>query len=84
MKLLQRLFSVSLILISITALITSVTGLLDLALPYWAKAVIGIVNLISVPILLYASVKSMKEKAAVRTKQTDKKKAGTRKKKKKK
>ena len=63
MKVIQRLFSVSLILISISALITSVTGLIGIDLPSWCRVVLGIVNLVSVPVLIYSSVKSMKEKA---------------------
>ena len=64
MKLIDKLFTVSLSLISITSLIVTVTGLVGYPLPVWAGRVLGLVNLVSLPVLLYSTVQSLKEKLA--------------------
>ena len=64
MKTIEKLFGVSLAVISLTSLVTAVTGLIGYSLPVWALRTIGIVNLLSLPLLIYSTVKSMKEKAA--------------------
>ncbi len=64
MKTIEKLFGVSLAVISLTSLITAVTGLIGFPLPVWALRTIGIVNLLSLPLLIYSTVKSVKEKAA--------------------
>ena len=63
MKTVERLFGISLAVISVTSLITAVTGLIGLALPLWALRLIGVVNLLSLPMLIYSTVMSMREKA---------------------
>lgn len=63
MKTIEKLFGVSLAVISLTSLVTAVTGLIDFSLPVWAMRVIGLVNLVSLPVLIYSTVKSMKGKA---------------------
>ena len=63
MKTAEKLFGVSLAVISLTSLITAVTGLICFPLPVWAGRAVGIVNLISLPMLIFSTVKSLKEKA---------------------
>ena len=72
MKHLQKLYGASLALISLTTLITTVTGLIGIPLPPWAMRAIGVVGLISLPVLIYSSIMSMKEKAALAAKTTGK------------
>ena len=74
MKAVEKLFGVSLAVISLTSLITAVTGLIGFPLPAWALRTIGIVNLVSLPVMIYSTIKSMKEK--VETARTLAKKAG--------
>lgn len=63
MKAVEKLFGVSLAVISLTTLITAVAGLIGTPLPVWALRTIGIINLVSLPVMIYSTVKSMKEKA---------------------
>ena len=63
MKTIEKLFGVSVGVISVTTLITTVAGFLGLALPRWALWAIGIVNLISLPLMIYSTVKSLRDKA---------------------
>ena len=49
MKIIEKLFGASVAVISLTTLITTVTGFIGLPLPRWALWAIGIVNLISLP-----------------------------------
>ena len=72
MKAIEKLFGVSLAVISLTSLITAVTGLIGIALPVWALRTIGIINLVSLPILIYSTVRSMREKAGAARKLTKK------------
>ena len=64
MKWIDRLFGVSLSLISITSLVVTVTGFAGIPLPPLAARIIAIVNLVSLPVLIYSTVKSMQEKLA--------------------
>lgn len=68
MKTIEKLFGVSLAVISLTTLITAVFGLIGIPLPVWAMRTIGIVNLVSLPVLIYSTVRSMKEKAGTASK----------------
>ena len=63
MKAIEKLFGLSVAVVSLTTLVTTVIGLIGIALPRWAIWVIGIVNLISLPLLIYSTVKSLREKA---------------------
>ena len=65
MKIIEKLFGASVAVISLTTLITTVTGLVGLSLPRWAIWAIGIVNMLSLPLMIYSTVKSLKEKAAL-------------------
>ena len=64
MKTMDKLFTVSLSLISITSLITAVSGLIGFPLQPLALRIIGAVSLVSLPVLIYSTVKSMQEKLA--------------------
>ena len=75
MKIIEKLFGASVAVISLTTLITTVTCFIGLPLPRWALWAIGIVNLISLPLMIYSTVKSLKEKAEL-ARQNAKKAAG--------
>lgn len=62
MKAIEKLFGVSVGVLSLTTLITTVAGFADYPLPSWARWSIGIVNLIALPLLIYSTVKSLREK----------------------
>ncbi len=62
----DRLFGVSVALMGVTSLILSVTGLAGIALPMWAVRLIGIINLVSLPVLVYSMVRSFQEKLSMR------------------
>ncbi len=62
----DRLFGVSLALLGVSSLILSVTALTGTALPDWAVRLLGIVNLVSLPVLICSMVKSFQEKAGMR------------------
>ena len=64
MKLIDKLFAVSLSLISITSLVVTVTGFAAIPLPPLAGRILALVNLLSLPVLLYSTVMSLKEKLA--------------------
>ena len=64
MKRIDKLFAVSLSLISITSLVVTVTGFAAIPLPPLAGRVLALVNLLSLPVLLYSTVLSLKEKLA--------------------
>ena len=76
MKSIEKLFGASVAVISLTTLVTTVTGLIGIPLPRWALWAIGIVNLISLPLMIYSTVKSLRDKAKTAAKLT-KKPAGT-------
>ena len=63
MKTIEKLFGASVALISVTTLITTVTGLIGIPLPRWALWAIGVVNMISLPLMLYSTVMDLKAKA---------------------
>ena len=65
-KWVDRLFAVSIALMSVTSLILSVTGLAGIALPVWAVRLIGILNLVSLPVMICSMVKSFREKLNMR------------------
>lgn len=62
----ELLFAISVILLGVTSLILSVTGLAGIALPTWAVRLVGLANLASLPVLGYSMVKSFREKLAMR------------------
>lgn len=62
----DRLFAVSLVLMGISSLILSVTGLTGTALPDWAVRTLGIINLIALPVLIYPTVRNVQEKNRMR------------------
>ena len=64
MKWIDRLFGVSLSLISITSLVVTVTGFAGIPLPPLAARIIAIVNLVSLPVLIYSTIRSLRDKAA--------------------
>ena len=64
MKLIDKLFAVSLSLISITSLVVTVTGFAAIPLPPLAGRILALVNLLSLPVLLYSTVMTLKEKLA--------------------
>ena len=63
MKTIEKLFGVSVAVISVTTLITTVAGFIGYPLPRWALWAIGIVNTISLPLMIYSTVQSLREKA---------------------
>ena len=63
MKTIEKLFGASVGVLSLTTLITTIAGFLNYPLPPWARWAIGIVNLIALPLLIYSTVKSLREKA---------------------
>lgn len=63
MKTIEKLFGLSVAVVSLSTLFTTVTGLIGLPLPRWAMWVIGVVNLISLPMLIYSTVRDLREKA---------------------
>ena len=63
MKTIEKLFGLSVAVISLSTLFTTVTGLIGLSLPRWALWVIGVVNLVSLPVLIYSTVRNLREKA---------------------
>ena len=65
-KWIDWLFGVSLALMGLTSLILSVTGLAGISLPAWAVRLIGIVNLASLPVMVYSMVRSFREKLSMR------------------
>ncbi len=75
MKTIEKLFGASVAVISLTTLITTVTGFIGLGLPRWALWAIGVVNMLSLPLMIYSTVKSLKEKAEL-ARQNAKKAAG--------
>lgn len=62
----DRLFGVSVALMGLTSLILSVTGLAGIAMPDWAVRLVGIVNLASLPVMVYSMVQSFREKLNMR------------------
>ena len=64
MKLIDKLFAVSLSLISLTSLVVTVTGFAAIPLPPLAGRILALVNLLSLPVLLYSTVLTLKEKLA--------------------
>ena len=64
MKTIEKLFGLSVAVISLTTLITTVAGFLDFPLPRPALWAIGIINLISLPLLIFSTVRTLREKAA--------------------
>ena len=65
-KWIDRLFAVSLALLGVSSLILGVTGLAGISLPDWAVRLTGVLTLISLPVLIYSTVKSYQEKAGMR------------------
>ncbi len=63
METIEKLFGASVGILSLTTLITTIAGFLNYPLPPWARWAIGIVNLIALPLLIYSTVKSLREKA---------------------
>ena len=63
MKTIEKLFGASVAVISLTTLITTVTGFIGLGLPRWALWAIGVVNMLSLPLMIYSTVKDLRAKA---------------------
>lgn len=63
MKTIEKLFGVSVAVISLTTLITTIAGFIGFPLPRWALWAIGIVNTVSLPLMIYSTVQSLREKA---------------------
>lgn len=62
MKSFDKLFALSIALVSLTSLVVTVTGFAAVPLPVWAGRAIACVNLVSLPLLIYSTVKSIQEK----------------------
>lgn len=72
MKIIEKLFGASVAVISLTTLITTVTGFIGLPLPRWALWAIGVVNMLSLPLMIYSTVMNLKEKAELARQTTNK------------
>ena len=59
-KKVRILWSVSLLIISCVSLIIAVSNMASLELPDIAKRVLGIIDLLSIPVLVYSSIKLRK------------------------
>ena len=59
-KKIRILWSVSLLIITCVSLIIAVSNMASLELPDIAKRVLGIVDLLSIPVLVYSSIKLRK------------------------
>lgn len=59
-KKIRILWSVSLLIISCVSLIIAVSNMASLELPDIAKRVLGIIDLLSIPVLVYSSIKLRK------------------------
>ena len=81
-KWIDRVFAVSLAVTGLSSLILSITGLTGNALPDWAIRILGIANLVALPVLVYSTVKSVQEKNSMRRSAETKAKRGASKKKK--
>ena len=58
-RLLTWLLSVSIALLGVSSLIFSISGLAGLTLPDWLTRTLGVVSLLSLPIMVYSTVKKM-------------------------
>lgn len=56
-----KLWGISLMVISICSLILSITSMTEVELPDALKIVIGILDIIALPILVYTTVKKFRE-----------------------
>lgn len=56
-KILNWLMGVSIALLGVSSAIMSIAGLAGLALPDWLIRVLGVVSLLSLPVLVYSTVK---------------------------
>ena len=81
-KWIDRAFAVSLVLMGLSSLILSITGLTGTAMPDWAVRTLGVISLIALPVLVYSTVKSVQEKNSMRRSAEAKAKRGAAKKKK--
>ena len=59
-KKIRILWSVSLLIIGCVSLIIAVSNMASLELPDIAKRVLGIIDLLSIPVLVYSSIKLRK------------------------
>ena len=59
-KKIRILWSVSLLIITCVSLIIAVSNMASLELPDIAKRVLGIIDLLSIPVLVYSSIKLRK------------------------
>ena len=62
-KLLTLLWSLSLMAVGLCSLVLSLSNLFSFPLPDLITRVIGIVNLVSLPLLVYSSVKKRRHKS---------------------
>ena len=56
-----KLWGISLLVISICSLILSISSMIEVELPDVLKIVIGILDIIALPILVYTTVKKFRE-----------------------
>lgn len=56
-----KLWGISLLVISICSLILSISSIIEVELPDVLKIVIGILDIIALPILVYTTVKRFRE-----------------------
>ena len=56
-----KLWGISLLVISIYSLILSISSMIEVELPDVLKIVIGILDIIALPILVYTTVKKFRE-----------------------
>ena len=56
-KTLNWLMGISVALLGISSLVMSISGLAGFALPDWLTRVLGIVSLLSLPVLVYSTLK---------------------------
>jgi len=62
LKTVNLLWSVSLFVIGIVTIIFAATNLAEIELPDMAVRVLGVVDLVALPILLFSSVKKLKNR----------------------
>lgn len=58
-KTLNWLMGISIALLGVSSTVLSISGLAGFALPDWLMRTLGIVNLLSLPVLVYSTVKKL-------------------------
>lgn len=54
------MWSVSLLVISMVTIVISITNIFGIELPNVLRILLGVIDLVALPVLIYTSVKSMK------------------------